>query len=51
MVGIVRFGTVLESQFITDIRFLSANLALPSSIMDDLVNISLPVDSVVSSRV
>jgi hypothetical protein len=35
---------------ISDIRFLSANYALPSSIVDDLVNISLPIENVFPER-
>jgi hypothetical protein len=46
MVDPVRLGTVLRYLKIVNSSFLASNLALPSCIVDDLVNISLPLDYV-----
>ena len=44
--GPVRLGTVLRCLKIANYSFLASNLALPSCVVDDLVNISLPLENV-----
>jgi hypothetical protein len=49
-VGLVRFGKVFCYLSFAYSRFLASNLAVPSCIVDDRVNIALPLENVSSSQ-